>query len=86
MSITVRRKLLFNTDRFENAEVEVILEGIPEDADPEKISEMIDEKMAGELYRIRLATSKESSDTSVYTWNEIVGNPPEEDANAQHGS
>jgi hypothetical protein len=81
--ITIRRKLLFNIDRFENAEVEVTITGLPDDVDPEKASEMLDAAMAGELYRVRLATSKDKDDnnTSLYTWNDIVGNP-EEDANA----
>jgi len=75
--ITVRRKLLFNTDRYENAEVEVTIDGLPDDVDPEQASVMLDNAMSGELYRIRLATGKEKDDTSVYTWNEIVGNPEE---------
>lgn len=75
--ITLRRKLLFNTDRFEHAEVEVTVTDLPDDVDPEKASEMLDSAMAGELYRVRLATSKEKDDTSVYTWNEIVHNPEE---------
>lgn len=79
--ITIRRKLLFNTDRFENMEIEVTITDLPDGVDPEQASVMLDQAMAGELYRARLATSKESGDTSVYTWNEIVGNP-EEDANA----
>lgn len=70
--ITVRRKLVFNTDRYESAEIEVTITDIPDDADPDELSADLDRVMAPELARIELATAKTKDDTSVYTWNEIA--------------
>lgn len=70
--ISVTRRLLFNLDRFESAEIKVIVSDLHDDTDPDSISEMIDEVMAPELARARLATSKEEGDTSLYTWIDIV--------------
>jgi hypothetical protein len=70
--ISVRRRLLFNLDRYESAEVEVIVSDLPDDTDPDSISDMIDEVMAPELARARLATAKTAEDTSLYTWIDIV--------------
>ena len=70
--ISVRRRLLFNLDRFESAEIEVVVTDLPDDTDPDSISEMIDEVMAPELARAELATTKERGDTGLYTWIDIV--------------
>lgn len=79
--ITIRRKLVFNTERYESAEIEVTVTGIPDDEDPDNISKQLDDAMAPELDRIRLATSREVDDTTLYTWIDVVN---EEVVDAQH--
>lgn len=79
--ITARRRLVFNTEKYESVEIEFTISDIPDDTDPDDITMHLDELMAPELHRARLATSRVEGDTSVYTWNRIVGNP-EEDAHA----
>lgn len=79
--ISVSRRLLINLGEYESAEVKVIVSDLPDDTDPDSISDMIDEVMAPELARARLATSKQEGDTSLYTWIDIV---TKEDVNAQH--
>jgi hypothetical protein len=70
--ITVTRRLLFNLDRYESAEITVTVTDIPDDTDPDEISRQIDDVMAPELRRAELATSKTADDTSLYTWNQIA--------------
>lgn len=70
--ITVRRRLLFNTAKYESMEVEVTVSDIPDDTDPDDISGHLDEVMAPEVARAELATSFGPDETSVYTWKQIT--------------
>lgn len=81
MTITARRKLVFNPGRYETIETEYILTDIPDDTDPDAISEQLDILMTPEIRRARLASCHDPDDnvTSVYQWAAIVGLEPEGD-------
>ena len=70
--ITVRRRLLFNLDQYESAEIEVIVSEIPDDTSEDDISAELDRIMRPELARAELATSRDSEHTSLYTWKQIA--------------
>ena len=70
--ISVSRRLLLNMGDYESVEVKVIVSDLPDDTDPDSISDMIDEVMAPELSRAEKATSKTEDQTMVYTWIDIV--------------
>lgn len=79
MSVTARRRLVFQPGPYESIEIEHVLTDIPVDTDPEDISEQFDILQAPEIYRARLASVHPKSDnvTSVHTWADIVGLPSE---------
>jgi hypothetical protein len=70
--ITVTRKLMFQPERYESAEISFTITDIPDGTDPEEISQELDGLFEPELYRAQLATSKDESDTSLYTWHQIA--------------
>jgi hypothetical protein len=70
--ISVRRRLLFNTGKYESVEIEAIVSDLPDDTEPDSISTMLDEVMAPEIERVEKATSKTEDDTMLYTWIDIT--------------
>lgn len=81
MVITARRRLVFQPSRYETIEIEHTLTDIPEDTDPEDITQQLDMIQAPEIQRARLASVHDPDDnvTSVYKWADIVGLEPEGD-------
>lgn len=81
--ITVRRKLVFNLGRYEQAEIEFTIAGIPDDTDPEDIAVQLDLLMAPDVERAAIATTHDPGDnaTSAYTWRDIT-NMAKEGVNA----
>jgi hypothetical protein len=74
MEITARRKLVFNLGKYEQAETEFTITGIPHATGPEEISRMLDLLMQPEVDKVVLATAHHPDDnaTGVYTWQEIT--------------
>jgi hypothetical protein len=72
--ISVRRRLLFNTGKYESVEIESVVSDLPDDTDPDSISEMLDDVMAPEIARVEKVTSKTEDDTMLYTWIDITTN------------
>lgn len=70
--ISVSRRLLLNAGDYESIEVKVLVTDLPDDTDPDSISDMIDEVMAPELVRAEKASSKDPEDTMLYTWIDIT--------------
>lgn len=70
--IAVSRRLVFNTGDYESVEIKAIVSDLPDDTDADSISDMLDEVMAPEIARVKLATSKPEDGTMVYTWTDIV--------------
>ena len=81
--ITVRRKLVFNLDRYEQHEIEVTIDEIPDDTSPDEVANWLDDMMLPDIERAALATSHaiEDNATSVYTWKSLASR---EGADAHH--
>jgi hypothetical protein len=70
--ISVSRRLVFNTGDYESVEIKAIVSDLPDDTDPDSISDMLDDVMAPEIVRVEKVTSKQEGDTMLYTWIDIT--------------
>lgn len=70
--LSVSRRIVLNLGDYESVEIKAIVSDLPDDTEPDSISDMLDEVMAPEISRAEKATSKPEGETSVYTWIDIT--------------